>query len=249
MPHTFKLASILCIVFITGCSYNPGPNSVAPGKTMPGKAGSVYVYNNTPIDSNGHLLTDSAFMTVDSVAETGLTYNGRTNVTRFSIRNLKTGLITSSYINFESNGDISEYIGLSFLSFIGITYPDWATYPMQSHTSSGSKVADTTIQFPVPSLGTVPIHIIVMDSLVYINWSSYPIDNTSISVFNLKHGTHFGGTVALFIPINSDALTTVSFAPSLGYYCEKTTQPFHFPLGILPPTNGTEKKLVSYNLK
>jgi len=175
MKKVFRYSAvwIFLITVCSGCSYNPGSSNNGPGQTVPPKTGSVYIYNNTPIDTNGHPMTDSAYTTIDSVTATGMTYNGKSNVTHISTRNLKTGLVSSSYINYEANGDVSEYVGLSFLSLLGITYPDWATYPMQSHASVGRKAFDSTVNYPVPGIGTVPIHMMVLDTISYINTGSF----------------------------------------------------------------------------
>jgi hypothetical protein len=242
---------VIACAFLVGCSYNPGVPLV-PGKTIPAGAGSTYIYSNTPIDTTGKLLTDSTYFTVDSVAAAGTTYSGKTNVTRFSIRNTKTGVVTLSYINFETNGDISEYVGGSLLSFLGIHLPDWVTYPMQTHTSYGSVIFDTTFNFPVPVVGTVPIHIVVSDSITYQNWDLFSLNNASIPQFNLSHKTNYNGVAKSFVDVsifNSDALTTLSFAPSLGYYTKRTTQPFKVPLGVFPSLQGSQKILTAYNLK
>jgi len=252
MKRVSLFSAAICVcVFVIGCGYNPG-GPLGPGKTLPAGAGSTYIYNNTPIDTTGKLITDSSYMSVDSVVAAGMTYNGKTNVTHFASRNLKTGVITSSYINFETNGDISEYVGGSILAFLGIKYPDWVTYPIQTHTASGFQVADTTINLPVQGLGSIPIHMIVVDSITYINWNSFILNNISIPVFNLKHQTNYSGTVTLLIlpaPFNVNAITTISFAPSIGYYTDMTTQPFHFPFNVLSAIQGSEKTLIAYNLK
>ncbi len=249
----YSIAAVVLIVFYTGCAYNPGPTITGPGKTVPPKTGSVYIYNNTPIDTNGHPMPDSAYTTIDSIAATGTTFSGKTNVTQVSIRNTKTGLVTNSYYNYETNGDLSEYVHGSALSFLGITYPDWVTYPMQSHTTSGSKVADTTISFPVGPI-SVPIHMVVTDSLSYVNAGTYSFNQTSLAVFNLKHETFYNGTITLIpgLPgtqIGTTGTTSLSFAPSIGFYAERKSDPIIVPQGLFPSINGLDITLTSYQLK
>jgi hypothetical protein len=252
LSQIFAAAVILIFVF-SGCAYNPGSTNPGPGNTIPPKAGTVYIYNNTPIDTNGHPMPDSAYTTVDSIAATGTTYSTKTNVTQVSIRNLKTGLVTTSYVNYETNGDISEYVGGSFLAALGITYPDWVTYPMQSHTNSGSTVADTTINLPFGPV-TVPLHMVVTDSIDYVNWTNFPLNQSSLDVVNLKHQTDYNGTLTIIpgLPgtkIGTTGMTTIAFAPSIGYYADHTTKPLIIPQGLFPSINGLETTIVSYNLK
>jgi len=249
---SLSCAAVFICVLYSGCAYNGAVVNNTPGNTIPAKAGSTYIYNNTPIDTSGKLLTDSAYQSVDSVAATGMSFSGKTNVTQFTSRNLKTGIVTPSYINFEANGDISEFIGGSFLSVLGITLPNWVTYPIQTHVSSGFKILDTSFSYPLPVLGNVPIHIIVVDSITYVNWDLFTLNNAYIPEFNLKHRTNYSGAVRIIIEqplFNSDGITTLAFAPSIGYYTNKTTQPFKVPLGLFPSIQGTQKILVAYNLK
>src|SRR5207244_203861 len=89
-----------------------------PGKTITVKVGSTFTFMNTPIDTNGKLMTDSSYMTVDSVANGDTNFMTKPYAMRITSRNTKTGLVTSSYINFEANGDYSEYIAGSFLTFL-----------------------------------------------------------------------------------------------------------------------------------
>ena len=193
-------------------------------------------------------MPDSAYTTVDSVAATDTTYNGKSHVTIMNSRNLKTGLTTSSYLNYEDNGDISEYAGGSFLAILGISYPNWITFPLQSHSTTGFKITDTTITL------VVPIHVIAVDSMLYVNIGTFAVNEKTLGIFNMKHNDYYSGSVTIItgfpgIPFSTTQNIAMSFAPSIGYYTERTNQPFIIPLGIAPSVNGLNKKLVSYQLK
>ena len=246
MQQTFKfaIASIFCLFVYAGCSYNPGPNSIAPGKTMPAKAGSTYTFRNVQTDSTGKKIDSTAFYTRDSVVATGKDTLGKTNVT--DIANVDTTygyIIFHTYINFEANGDISIYSPGG--GFGGVTLPNWRTYPMQSHTTLGAKIGDTTITYTgIP----VPIPIKAFDTLSFVNSGSYSLDNISIPVFTSKDVITINATV-LFSQVTFLLTRHISFAPSLGYIISDISDPTKSPIGLIPSTGGSEMTLVRYKLK
>jgi hypothetical protein len=245
----YSVAAVIITFFASGCKYEPDP--IVPGKTVPSKTGSTYIYNNTPIDTNGHEMPDSAYMTVDSVASTETTFSGKVHVSMITSRNVQTGVQTISYFNYESNGDISEYAGGSLLSFLGITFPDWITYPVQSHETAGFKAFDDTVRI-LP----IPIHVLATDSMTYSGMTTFSTGDKTLGIFKLNHTTIYQGQIILLpppfpaLPFGPNSQVTVfSYAPAIGFYAERRAEPFKFPAGAAPSVNGLDKKLVSYNLK
>ncbi len=243
MPYTFKFASILCILFITGCSYNPGPNSTGPGKTVPAKSGSTYTFKNVRTDTTGKKIDSTTYYSRDSVVFSGRDTLGKTNVSDIASVDTATGFVFShTYYNFESNGDISLYSG-SGGGFGGVTLPDWRTYPMQTHLTIGAKIGDTTLTIPgIP----VPIPIKAYDSVFYVNSSTYPVG--SIPVYNFKEVITVNATI-FFAPVTFVLTRHLSFAPSLGYIISDITDPSISPTPLIPSNGGSEMTLVSYKLK
>lgn len=246
MPHTFKfiVAFVFCMVMYSGCSYNPGPNSMGPGKTIPAKAGSTYNFKTVQTDTTGKPIDSTTRYSRDSVVSSGQDTLGKTNVTHFvSIDTVYGYTYNDTYINFEANGDLSFYQPGGGLG--GVTLPDWRTYPMQSHTTIGAKVGDTTITFPgIP----VPISLTAFDSLFYVASGAYSAGTTSIPVFNLKEVITVNATI-LFSPVKFTPTRHISFAPSLGYIVADTADPVLSTVAVIPSSGGSIKTLVSYKLK
>jgi hypothetical protein len=230
---------VFCCV---GCSYNPGPNSTGPGKTIPAKPGSTYTFKHVGTDTTGKPIDSTAYYSRDSVVATGLDTLGKTNVTHFVTVDTLYGFpYNNTYINFEPDGDISLYSTTGGLG--GVTLPNWRTYPMQSHSTIGMKIGDTTVIFPgIP----LPIPIKVFDSIFYVNNSTYSVGN--IPVFNSKDVLTINATV-LFAPVIFVTTRHISFAPSLGYIISDITDPTKSPIGAIPSFPGREMTLVSYTLK
>ena len=239
--------------FQTGCSYNPTPD-YTPGKTVPAKSGTTYTFKNTPIDTTGKPMPDSSYMTVDSVAETGLQLYGKNNVTHIVSTNLKFGLSTDNYINFESNGDVSIYtssgIG-AILAVFGINIPPWVTYPVQSHTTVSLKLFEDTVTIPnIP----LPLDVVGSDTNSFVNTGTATASGKTMGVFNLKSVTPISGSTSPFpgikVPIfTTSQVRTISFAPSIGYYTDQLSNPMtNLPFGV-PAIQGSDAVLVSYTLK
>lgn len=244
---SFLAVFVACCI---GCGYKPDEPS-GPGKTIPAKAGSTYTFKNTPIDTTGVELTDSSYMTMDSVVETGITYTGKTNVTHLVTTDLRTGLKTDKYINYEANGDISFSVGGGLGAAFGLPFPDWNTYTVQSHTTTSVQLFDTTIDLTALGL-PAPLHISGSDTLSYVNTGSVPVSSKSLPVFNMKLLGVFKGDMTIFVVIPvfaTTSVTTLSFAPEIGYYAKQRTEPIkNLPLGF-PAVQGSNVLLISYQLR
>src|SRR5439155_23503280 len=110
----------------------------------------------------------------------------------------------SSYINFETNGDISIYAG-GGIGF-GVNLPPWRTYPVQSHIGTGIKIADTTI-----SLQGITVPIKVYDSLLYAGSGTYSTVASDIAVYDGKEILTYDATIVI-LPITSSTTTNQEFA-------------------------------------
>ncbi len=174
-----------------------------------------------------------------------MTYSGKTNVTHIVSIALASGIPAGdTYLNFESDGDISVYTGGSG-GFQGITLPPWQTYPVQSHITSGAKIADTSLTntgFPLP------VHVVAYDSLFYVNSGIYSVGGNNIPVYNGKQVFSYIVS-ALLINLNSSTVAHLAFAPSLGYIVSQIVDPTISPTSLFPSQGGTQTTLTAYILK
>jgi hypothetical protein len=191
---------------------------------------------------------------MDSVAETGITYLGKTHVTHLISIDMRFGTKTDSYVNYEDNGDISisANAGIStLLSVFGIHLPDWDTYTVQSHSKISYQLFDTTLDLTTLGL-PAPIHITGSDTISYVNTGTVSVSSKSLPVFNMKQLGIYNGDMTIFIVIpvfSTTSLITLSFAPEIGNYAQKGTEPIKdLPLGF-PSIQGSNVVLVSYHLK
>jgi len=239
-----SLFSVIVIVFALqiGCAYNPGPD-YTPGKTIPPKAGSTFIFKSVQTDTLGVPIDSTIYYYKDSVAETGTLYQGKTNVTHFISIDTLHGFTSDSYINYETNGDISTYVG-GFGGFGGVTLPPWRTYPVQSHTTTGAKIADTSLTLPgIP----LPVHFVGYDTMTFIGNGTYPVSGKIIPVFNAKEVLTITAS-ALIISMNVNTVTHIEFAPSLGYIVSQITDPTKIP-AFIPSQGGSRNTLTAYILK
>ncbi len=233
-------------MFFVGCAYNPGPNLNAPGKTVPAKPGSTYTFKNVQTDTTGKAIDSTLYYSKDSIAEVGITYNLKTNVTHIvSVDPVSGFSYGDTYINYETNGDISIYSGASG-SFGGVTLPPWRTYAVQSHTTAGAKFADTTVTLPqIP----IPVHITAFDTLSYVNSGTYANGTNNIPVFNMRDVLTENGS-ALILSLTLHTVSHLAFAPSLGYVVSQITDPTISPnTTYIPSFGGSEMTLTGYILK
>ena len=89
--------------------------------------------------------------------------------------------------------------------------------------------------------------------MVYDGISTFTAGSSTLGIFKLHHKTIVSGQIVVPIfPVPfgpNNQLIEFSYAPAIGFYADRRTEPFIFPQGIFPATKGVDKKLVSYNLK
>ncbi|MEP7235269.1 MAG: hypothetical protein ABI778_08235 [Ignavibacteriota bacterium] len=234
------------VLYLCGCAYDPSePGLSKPGKTIPPASGSAFTYENIPIDTNGVEHPDSSYFSIVAIADSGITYAGKTNVTHLTTLNLKDGSSGDEYVAYESNGGISFYTGASIFSFIGLRLPDWNTFPVQTKVTSGAKVADTNISF-----NAIPIAVKGYDTTNYIGSANTKVSGKDIAIINMKHSLTFNcvATLIIQIPFNVFIITTASIAPSIGYYTNRVNEPVKIPVPGFPSFAGLRQTLVSYHL-
>lgn len=213
-----------------GCSNSGGSDgNLNLSFTHAPKVGSTFTFNNIPVDTNGVASNDPPFISKDSVVETGITFEGKSNVMHILE---VTPYLKESYINFESNGDISIY-DADFHYTAG-----WITYPVQTQKTIVLKPFDTTISWGGFRYTT-------SDTIEFIGMTNWGIDFQVLSCakviasFNEVITDQRGVT-------NNNNQNYFLFAPSIGYfthYLPKAKSTGGVSL------HGIEKKLISFFLR
>lgn len=245
MKKAFVLSGFLALAFFVGCAYDPGANTL-PGKTVAPKAGSTFTFKNVQIDTLGKTIDSSAYTSRDSIMEIGTTYSGKTNVTHLSSTDLKTGVKSDTYINYETNGDVSIFTGGGGQSIFGGTFPNWLTLTVQSHTTTTLKLIDTTISFLLGGV-SLPVHIVAIDTQKYVNNGTASVSGNTLPVINMSE-LIVATFNAILLSSSTTSITKIAFAPSIGYITDQRSEPTKGIFGTRA-SNGSETTLISYTLK
>ncbi len=221
------LYAIFFSILFTGCPKGPAP--VAFEVLQIGK-GSVFVFLDTPYDTNGGILLDSAFISKDSVLETHLSLFGKTNVMDILYIDQRHDTTFHKYFNYEPNGDFSIYLPPPFRK--------WISLPIKNWRPEVTTLLDSTFSNK---------RVIIKDSIFVsiINekdYSSPYIPNPFIGVdevdstFEINNG----------ITNKSFARIEWLFSPNIGYFI--SVKPF-FTTSILLDSYKLGRSLKSYTLR
>ncbi len=227
-----KVARILLSVVIVsqwGCDSDSVTEPTTTVKTSPPKAGSTFTFNQVRLDSLGRKISGSDVTHTDSVAETGISIYGKSNVMMTVVGSF--GI--KKYYNFESNGDISEYVDYSdtppLRSF-------WVTYPIQSIGAKTYTLIDTTV-----TVSGISSRITSKAIVSYEGSSRLPIYDSSLTMIKIK--TVGVNTVTSSVQNRTDSLIAYYyFAPSIGYIAKYREEPSSFG-------DGLEQTLISFVLQ
>ena len=209
--------------FLVSCKSS---NPVSPGSsfTQP-KAGSSFTFDEYSTDTTTGLpIPGTRDTSVQTFVQTGMSYKGKINVSE--VVSVTSSSRDTFYLNFESNGDISEYEpGLS-ANF------NWFTIPIGSKTTSLLISEDTTISF-----GGITEHTKSTVTISYVDDETMTVKGQSLSVTKLQLLAVSTQTVTP--PGTTTTTTDISFAyfaPSLGYLTKSET-----PVST-DPTSGTKSQ-------
>ncbi len=114
--HLFSLAGfIAATAFLSSCSYNPGSTVPPSGTPLDFKKafnGNYDIFVVDTADANGNnpdkIISTSKISVSDIVADTGLTYQGKSHVTKIMTYQGNT-LTDSNYYYQDPNGDLYRY--------------------------------------------------------------------------------------------------------------------------------------------
>ena len=120
-------------LLLTGKGYH---HSVPTGATIVPKPGSMFAFNIYQMDSMGVKVDGSDSPDTNVVIATGLTRFGKQNVSQISQFQPDAGATPDLFLNYESNGDISEWIASEQIDE-GWTNAGWLSIPLSATSGSG----------------------------------------------------------------------------------------------------------------
>jgi len=185
--------------FLTSCSKN---NPVSPGASawIDPKAGSSFTFDNYSTDTTTGLpVPGTRDTTVDTFLQSGISYMGKTNVSEI----VQVGKFTRDtvYLNYESNGDISEFIPSGNGSL------KWFTIPSGSKTTSTALIANDTTTY-----GSIIYSTKVTETFSYVDDETMSIKGQSVSVTKLQ------ASIISSLTTTPPGTTTTSTSASFGYF-------------------------------
>ncbi len=226
---------LILVASVSSCSKSSDPVGPGSASYSAPKTGSTFSYDQYATDTtNAMPIASSRDTSVHTFLRTGITYAGKTNVsqilekTRFST--------DTTYINYETNGDISSYGSDGNGGMI------WGTIPIGSKTTFSFTQADTTEVI----LG-VTTRIKISVEVKYVSEETLSIKGQSINVTKLKQSFIVATTVGGVMKSKS-ADVFVYFAPSLGYIV-KSDQPVQDGIFSSGKSKGHVMMLFDYTLK
>ena len=135
----------LSAIFLGGCKSNSTDNNPSNAISS-ARTGSTFIYHNYYIDTLGAKITNdpNTAESIDTVTvlATGISYQGKTNVTNFYNSGPDKG---SYFLNYEASGDISLY-GEPRVSGVFTLHGGWVTLPLAGLSSSTFVLADTVVK-------------------------------------------------------------------------------------------------------
>jgi hypothetical protein len=217
-----KSFSILFLGFVAlaGCKSSTSPSSPSSNITMP-NAGSYFVTASVETNSTGAIVSSDT--TTDSFIQTGLNYDGKTNVDM--IYETQAGVVTdTAYLHYESNGDLSVYSTGGASLFSG-----WITYPFASQGTNNIN-GDT----------------VIMGENTQINLSLSGGGNGTSTIMGQSvavEKVNLSGTITIpQVDTVQIGNSTTSFAPSLGYVVETAS-------AATSVSNATHGYVIKYVIK
>jgi hypothetical protein len=195
---------------IAACDSQSGPSITLGTMTVP-PVGTTYTYTEVDLDEQGQVVPGSEFTWTDSVAEIGGAHYGKNNVMVITDPGYPPGQ-WSSYFNFESNGDISEYQNFGGAQ---IMPNQWVTYPVASQGKRTYLLADTSFLYQ----GQQAYYKATME-VANEGISSMAIYDSALALVKIK----MTGTVVATLGGQTDNTSVVEyyyFAPAIGYIAKR----------------------------
>lgn len=230
---TIRTVSIVVIVILLGACSKDNPTTPSESITYtPPRIGSSFHYSIYDTDTTTSLpITKSYDTTVHIFSNTEISYQGKNNVSK--IYETSPFFTNVTYLNYESNGDVSVYVDRGNGEYI------WLTLPMGSKTTKTLVFMDTT-----KIVSGVTTRSKYTSEASYVGTENLTIKGKSVSVLKMKLSNSFAETVNGVTTTKTMAVFFY-FAPSLGYYV-KTEQPVQVAPWSDVKQEGHEEILIYY---
>lgn len=233
----FKHITLLLVLvsFLASCSKDNPVTPTGETYTKP-NSGTTYTFAdyNTDTTSGQPMNRDTTVMTV---VQTGMNFQGKTNVTKIISVNHKS--TDTLYINYESNNDLSIFELLRSGPYV--LTPGWTTLPTGSKATTTIPLGDTS--YTVSGITTT---IKKSLDLSYTGESSLVIKGQSTKTVMVKVTFNYTVTTA-GVPNSAPLEINFSLAPSLGFLAKMEAPVSNDGSGGKRP--GSFSTLFDYTLK
>ncbi len=230
-----KISVLLMLaVMVAACSQSTSPSGTT-ATYIQTKSGSTFTFDEYATDTTTGLPVPGTRDTaVQTVLQTGMTYMGKTNVTK--IHEISPSVDDTIYINYETNHDVSVFEATAL-----DTEPVWNALPTGSK-SSNSITSDTTV-----SVFGVPVETKISQTIAYLDNETMTVNGNSIGVSKLSETVSFT-TISAGTSSTQSSLGYFYYAPSLGFIA-RTEQPVQAALFGNGKAEGPVSTLINYSLK
>ncbi|MBK9246988.1 MAG: hypothetical protein IPM69_02475 [Ignavibacteria bacterium] len=230
-----KMSVVLLVILLGACSKDSTPVGPDSLSYSPPKAGSTFRFYSYATDTTNSLPIEfSRDTTIHTFLQIGMNFAGKTNVSKISQTSRNHS--DSTYLNFETNGDISIY------SILGNGRTAWVTVPIGSKTTTSMVATDTITIVSGDSIRNK-----FSSEFSYIGTENLTINGKTLNVIKLKL-TSIQSETKVGVTTTKTMDVFFYFAPTIGYYA-KTDQPVQVPPWDDVKYEGNIEILLDYILK
>lgn len=225
----FFLAALVVTCLLASCAPDPS-NPGASFAFVKAKVGSTYTFDYFETDSTGAVIPGSRDTIINTIAETGVAFEGRTDVS--VVEGFWGSPDDTLWFACEANNDVSLSLAISSRKRA------WAAMPINSNTPRTVDAADTMTE---SSVIRIERRIFTssregIDTIV-IHGQSFPAVKTKLRVRTISI---LDGTTTL----DDEQDLYVNWVPSLGYMSRAYTAGQRDPIGA----RGRDQQLLDYHL-
>ncbi|MEO5930708.1 MAG: hypothetical protein ABIR47_12300 [Candidatus Kapaibacterium sp.] len=237
-------SAITLSALVGGCTDTPASPSGNSTTITPAKQGSTFTSYEYSKDSLGQVEQGSQDTVVSTIAKTGLTIGGKSDV-NMMIGVKKSGETDTTYFRYESNGDLSLYFDASDSS--SDTPPiqaAWIALPFASKTPMNVTLVDTATSDSTLGAGRFT----VTSSAVQTGTENITVGSETLSAEKVQWKFDISSKFGLF-GLAQSVTSTMWFAPKIGFIVKQEQITSAGIPGFLSVSGSSYQNLVSYSLK